>query len=69
AMYCTTRRGMPEKSGIQVFLVKRETLDRYPDAVNAGDRERRVGVLRRKVCGGPHATHTGELGHYTIVKQ
>lgn len=29
----------------------------------------RIGDFSCEVCGGPHATHTGELGGFTIVKQ
>lgn len=26
-------------------------------------------VVSREMCGGPHVTHTGELGHFTITKE
>ena len=29
----------------------------------------RIGEYSQEVCGGPHATHTAELGHFRIVKE
>ncbi len=36
-----------------------------------GDRVRvyTVGDFSQEICGGPHVTHTGELGHFTITKE
>jgi alanyl-tRNA synthetase len=28
-----------------------------------------IGGFSKEVCGGPHATHTGELGHFRIVRE
>lgn len=28
-----------------------------------------MGKYSKEICGGPHATHTGELGHFRIVKE
>jgi alanyl-tRNA synthetase len=39
--------------------------DRYGDWVNVYS----AGDYSKEVCGGPHVAHTGELGHFRIVKQ
>ena len=39
--------------------------DRYGDWVNVYS----VGDFSNEICGGPHVAHTGELGHFRIVKQ
>jgi alanyl-tRNA synthetase len=28
-----------------------------------------IGEVSKEICGGPHASHTGELGHFKIVKE
>lgn len=28
-----------------------------------------MGKYSKEICGGPHASHTGELGHFRIVKE
>jgi alanyl-tRNA synthetase len=38
--------------------------DRYGDWVNVYS----IGDFSREICGGPHVAHTGELGHFRIVK-
>ena len=28
-----------------------------------------MGDVSKEICGGPHAAHTGELGHFKILKE
>ena len=28
-----------------------------------------IGDFSKEVCGGPHVTHTGDMGHFHIVKE
>lgn len=39
--------------------------DRYPDRVTVYT----IGDVSCEICGGPHVTHTGELGHFKITKE
>jgi alanyl-tRNA synthetase len=39
--------------------------ERYGDLVNVYS----AGDFSKEICGGPHVAHTGELGHFRIVKQ
>ena len=39
--------------------------DRYEDQVKVYT----IGDFSKEVCGGPHVEHTGELGHFKIVKE
>ena len=46
-----------------------EFWDKYPDKLTVytiGDEQN---PISREVCGGPHITHTGELGHFRIKKE
>jgi alanyl-tRNA synthetase len=48
-----------EKGAIGLFE------DRYGEWVNVYS----AGDFSKEICGGPHVAHTGELGHFRIVKQ
>jgi len=39
--------------------------DRYGEQVNVYT----IGDFSKEICGGPHVNHTGELGHFHIVKE
>jgi|CXWL01.1.fsa_nt_gi alanyl-tRNA synthetase len=39
--------------------------EKYPDRVNVYQ----IGDYSREVCGGPHVTHTGEIGKINVIKQ
>ena len=39
--------------------------ERYGDRVKVYA----IGDFSREICGGPHVQHTGELGHFRIVKE
>ena len=40
-------------------------IDRYPDIVTVY----KIGDVSLELCGGPHVSHTGELGHFKIKKE
>lgn len=40
-------------------------IEKYPDEVTVYT----IGDVSKEICGGPHVTHTGELGHFTIKKE
>lgn len=40
-------------------------IDRYPDIVSVY----KIGDVSMELCGGPHVSHTGELGHFKIKKE
>lgn len=40
-------------------------IEKYPDEVTVYT----IGTVSKEICGGPHVTHTGELGHFTIKKE
>ena len=40
-------------------------IDRYPDLVTVY----KIGDVSMELCGGPHVSHTGELGHFKIKKE
>ncbi|MCI8384780.1 MAG: alanine--tRNA ligase, partial [Clostridia bacterium] len=40
-------------------------IEKYPDEVTVYT----IGTVSKEICGGPHVTHTGELGHFIIKKE
>ena len=40
-------------------------IEKYPDEVTVYT----IGDVSKEICGGPHVTHTGELGYFTIKKE
>lgn len=42
-----------------------EFSDRYPDVVTVYS----IGDVSKEICRGPHVKHTGEIGHFHIVKE
>ena len=48
------------KSGTECTFI-----DRYPDIVTVY----KIGDVSMELCGGPHVSHTGELGHFKIKKE
>ncbi len=40
-------------------------IEKYPDEVTVYT----IGEVSKEICGGPHVTHTAELGHFTIKKE
>ena len=48
------------KSGTECTFI-----DRYPDIVTVY----KIGDVSMELCGGPHISHTGELGHFKIKKE
>ena len=48
------------KSGAECMFI-----EKYPDEVTVYI----IGNVSKELCGGPHVKHTGELGHFKIVKE
>ena len=48
------------KSGAECMFI-----EKYPDEVTVYT----IGDVSKELCGGPHVKHTGELGHFKIVKE
>ena len=48
------------KSGAECMFI-----EKYPDEVTVYT----IGNISKELCGGPHVKHTGELGHFKIVKE
>ena len=48
------------KSGAECMFI-----EKYPDIVTVYS----IGNVSKELCGGPHVTHTGVLGHFKIVKE
>ncbi len=49
-----------QKAGALAFFK-----EKYPETVKVYS----IGDFSKEVCGGPHVTHTAEIGHFTIVKE
>ena len=53
------------KSGALAFFK-----DKYPERVTVySARDSRGEVFSKEICGGPHISRTGELGHFKIKKE
>ena len=48
------------KSGALAFFK-----EKYPERVSVYS----IGNFSKEICAGPHANHTGELGHFKITKE
>ena len=48
------------KSGAECMFI-----EKYPDEVTVYS----IGDISKELCGGPHVKHTGELGHFKIIKE
>ncbi len=48
------------KSGAECMFI-----EKYPDDVTVYS----IGEVSKELCGGPHVKHTGELGHFKIIKE
>ncbi len=48
------------KSGAECMFI-----EKYPDDVTVYS----IGDVSKELCGGPHVKHTGELGHFKIIKE
>ena len=48
------------KSGAECMFI-----EKYPEEVTVYT----IGNVSKELCGGPHVQHTGELGHFKIVKE
>ena len=48
------------KSGAEAMFI-----EKYTDIVNVY----KIGEVSKEICGGPHVTHTGTLGHFKIAKE
>ena len=48
------------KSGAECMFI-----EKYPEEVTVYT----IGTVSKELCGGPHVQHTGELGHFKIVKE
>ena len=56
----TMRKEDALKSGAECMFI-----EKYPDEVTVYT----IGDVSKELCGGPHVKHTGELGHFKIVKE
>ena len=56
----TMKKDDAVKSGAECMFI-----EKYPDEVTVYT----IGEVSKEICGGPHVTHTGELGHFKIKKE
>ncbi len=56
----TMKKDEAIKSGAECMFI-----EKYPDEVTVYS----IGDVSKELCGGPHVKHTGELGHFKIVKE
>ena len=54
------KREEAEKSGAE-----KEFGQKYPEKVSVYS----IGDYSKEFCGGPHVTHTAEIGHFRIIKE
>jgi alanyl-tRNA synthetase len=69
ADYAVIKRDMPKAEAMQIGA-EMEFGTTYPDIVSVYFIEDKDGNhISKEFCGGPHVTHTGELGHFRIQKE
>ena len=59
-----TKQEMPYEEAVKTGALSFFKL-KYPPKVNVYS----VGDFSKELCGGPHVAHTGEIGHFKIVKE
>ena len=58
------RKEMTKEQALKIGA-EMEFGQKYPDKVSVYF----VGDYSKEFCGGPHVTHTGEIGHFKILKE
>ena len=67
--YSVVRREMPKEEAEKIGA-EMEFGAKYPDTVSVYFIEDKDGnVVSKEFCGGPHVTHTGEIGKFKIKKE
>ncbi len=56
----TMKKEEAVKSGAECMFI-----EKYPDEVTVYT----IGTVSKEICGGPHVSHTGKLGHFKIQKE